>query len=76
MLPKYFSSEWSFAQFRVPDVKTIVAFGSDEHSIVVVSADGAFYKAAFDPTSGGNCEMQKQEEFLKTRESARYNATN
>jgi hypothetical protein len=26
VLPKYFSSEWSFAQFRVPDEKTICAF--------------------------------------------------
>lgn len=34
VLPKYFSSEWSFAQFRVPDVRTIVAFGSEENSIV------------------------------------------
>jgi len=45
LLPKYFSSEWSFAQFRVPDARTIVAFGSDKNSIVVVSADGSFYKA-------------------------------
>lgn len=49
ILPKYFSSEWSYAQFRVPDARTIVSFGSEKNSIVVVSADGSYYKAVFDP---------------------------
>jgi hypothetical protein len=34
VLPKYFSSEWSFAHFRVPDLHTIVAFGQDKHSVI------------------------------------------
>jgi hypothetical protein len=34
VLPKYFSSEWSFAHFRVPDLHTIVAFGQDKNSII------------------------------------------
>lgn len=65
VLPRYFSSEWSFAQFRVPDVRTIVAFGADETSIVVVSSDGTFYKATFDPKNGGDCHKVKDERFLK-----------
>lgn len=37
LLPKYFSSEWSFAQFRVPDVRSIVAFGYlDENACIFV----------------------------------------
>jgi WD40 repeat protein len=32
-LPKYFKSEWSFAQFRIPDLKSICAFGPN-NSIV------------------------------------------
>jgi len=27
ILPKYFSSEWSFAQFRIPDLRAICTFG-------------------------------------------------
>jgi len=60
LLPKYFSSEWSFAQFRVPDVRTIVAFGGEKNSIVVASADGTFYKALFDPDKPGQECIQDQ----------------
>jgi len=72
LLPKYFSSEWSFAQFRVPDghnTRTIVAFGQDAHSIVVVAADGTFYKALFDPEkSGGECVQESFAKFIKSPE--------
>jgi len=70
VLPKYFSSEWSIAQFRVPDVRTIVAFTCDETSIIVVSADGTFYKASFDSHNGGDCIKQVEESFLKPRDDA------
>ena len=60
LLPKYFSSEWSFAQFRVPDVRTIVAFGGEKNSIVVASAAGLFYKALFDPERPGHEAIQDQ----------------
>eukprot|EP00455_Lapot_gusevi_P011198 TRINITY_DN15157_c0_g2_i1.p1 TRINITY_DN15157_c0_g2~~TRINITY_DN15157_c0_g2_i1.p1 ORF type:complete len:366 (+),score=53.44 TRINITY_DN15157_c0_g2_i1:94-1191(+) len=64
-LPKYFSSEWSFAQFRVPDVRSIVAFGSDKNSIVVVTSDGSFYKAIFDPETGGEMQQVAYAKFIK-----------
>lgn len=34
ILPKYFTSEWSYAQFRVPDTKSICAFGHEPNSIL------------------------------------------
>lgn len=48
IMPRYFSSEWSFAQFRIPEGKSICAFGSEPNTIVVVSADGSFFKANFE----------------------------
>ena len=50
VLPSYFSSEWSFARFRVPDSRNIAAFSPHHpHSIIIVCADGSYYKARFDP---------------------------
>lgn len=65
LLPKYFSSEWSFAQYRVPDTRAIVAFGTEKNSIIVVSADGTFYKALFDPERGGECVQESYAKFIK-----------
>ena len=65
VLPKYFSSEWSFAQFRVPDdMRTICAFGADRNSLIVVSASGAFYKCYFDPR-GGDCRQETYARFIE-----------
>lgn len=34
ILPKYFTSEWSFAQFRVPDTRSMVAFGQEPNTVI------------------------------------------
>jgi WD40 repeat protein len=51
----YFASQWSFVQFRSPSSRTIVAFGQDtpqgHHTLIVVAADGSFYKVSFDPAT-------------------------
>ncbi|MCO5586332.1 hypothetical protein L7F22_040271 [Adiantum nelumboides] len=60
VLPKYFSSEWSFAQFHLPeDVRTLVAFGTVTNTLTIVGLDGSFYRCTFDPINGG--EMQQHE---------------
>jgi hypothetical protein len=44
-LPKYFSSEWSLAQFKLPEcTRSLVAFGPEPHTLVVVSVEGTYYK--------------------------------
>jgi len=65
MLPKYFSSEWSFAQYHVSDSRTIVAFGQDPNSLIIVSAEGSFYRVLFDPEGGGEMAQDKKQKFIK-----------
>lgn len=65
VLPKYFSSEWSFCQFRLPEeVKSVVAFGSEEHTIMIVSSNGSFYRCLFDPVQGGQMIEQEHANFM------------
>lgn len=66
LLPKYFSSEWSFAQFKTPEVRTYCAFGAAErNSLIVVSQDGTFQKCFFDPHKGGECKRESFSRFIK-----------
>ena len=37
--PRYFGSEWSYAQIRGLEARTVVAFGAREHTITCVGAD-------------------------------------
>jgi hypothetical protein len=58
ILPVYFSSTWSCAQFTVPEQKFICGFGAPEpksdntksnaHSINVLCSNGKYYKYLFD----------------------------
>lgn len=63
LLPSYFQSQWSFAQFRVPDYRSICAFGADPFTVVCLCADGSYYKAKFDPILGGEMRRVKYEKF-------------
>lgn len=63
VLPAYFSSEWSLAQFRVHDYRYIAAFGADPHVVIVVCANGSYYKARFDPAKGGEMVREEYEQF-------------
>lgn len=69
LLPKYFSSEWSFARFSLPsERRCLAAFVPSSHnpapeaegleSLLVVCADGAVYKVAIDPVNGGEGTVQ------------------
>ncbi|KAJ2453223.1 Phosphatidylinositol 3,5-bisphosphate-binding protein [Coemansia sp. RSA 2336] len=53
LLPKYFSSEWSFAHFRVAnEVRCICGFGNERNSVIVLCADGTAQKYSFDSFRG------------------------
>lgn len=69
ILPKYFSSEWSFAQFRLPEVtRYITAFG-DQATVMMIGLDGSFYRCSFDPVNGGEMVLDEYFRFLKPRKS-------
>ncbi|KAK6145722.1 hypothetical protein DH2020_022542 [Rehmannia glutinosa] len=40
VLPKYFSSEWSFAQFHLPDYTHFIAAFGSQNTVVIVGTDG------------------------------------
>ncbi|KAL6968474.1 Autophagy-related protein 18a [Sarracenia purpurea var. burkii] len=70
VLPKYFSSEWSVAQFRLPEgSQYIVAFGHQKNTVVILGLDGSFYRCQFDPVSGGEMTQLEYHNFLKPEEA-------
>jgi WD40 repeat protein len=59
----FFNSEWSFAQVRITDHRSICCFGS-ENSIIIVSTNGKYYKAQIDVEKGGDCKIVEEEQLL------------
>lgn len=54
VLPSYFDSEWSFAQFRIVDSHAVCAI--KDNKIISISNDGNYYLAEIDPKAGGECK--------------------
>ena len=60
---RYFGSEWSFTKFKLNGVKSLVIFGPD-NSIIVVTYDGKYYQASFDPFNDvEDCYKIQEEKF-------------
>ncbi|KAK3041479.1 hypothetical protein RJ639_000456, partial [Escallonia herrerae] len=69
VLPKYFSSEWSVAQFRLLESSQyIVAFGQQKNTVAVLGLDGSFYRCKFDPATGGEMTQLEYHNFLYPEE--------
>ena len=63
LLPKYFDSEWSFAQFRVQDSKALCAFSDEGDTLIVVTTDGNYYLAEI-PKKGGDCVKKEMKSLV------------
>ncbi|KAL2945444.1 Autophagy-related protein 18a [Bienertia sinuspersici] len=69
VLPRYFNSEWSVAQFRlVEGNQYFVAFGHQKNTVVILGMDGSFYRCKFDPAKGGDMIQLEYNNFLKPEE--------
>ena len=50
----YLETERSFARFRIQEQYSLLGFGS-YNTIEVITMEGKYYKAAYDPKKGGEC---------------------
>lgn len=66
-LPNYFHSEWSLAQFRLPeDSWSSVAFAnSSANTFFILNQKGSFYRVEFDPLKGGPCTQKTYQNILE-----------
>ncbi|KAK1319487.1 Autophagy-related protein 18a [Acorus calamus] len=70
VLPKYFHSEWSVAQFHLHEgSQYVVAFGHQKNTIVILGMDGSFYRCQYDPANGGEMTQLECHNFLKLEEA-------
>ena len=60
---EFFNSEWSFAQVRITDTRSICCFGAD-NTIIIVSTEGKYYKAQIDLEKGGDCKIIQEEQLI------------
>lgn len=63
VLPKYFDSEWSFAQFRIIDSSAICAI--KDNKVIAISKEGNYYLAEIDPKAGGECKKVQQRGLIQ-----------
>ena len=61
---EFFNSEWSFAQVRIKEQKSICTLGSD-NTIIIVCNNGKYYKAKIPMDKGGDCEIIKEENIFE-----------
>jgi hypothetical protein len=65
LLPKYFKSEWSYAQLRIGDgeARSLCAFGDEGTTLVSVSTDGQYILAEI-PKNGGDCTIKEKKNLF------------
>ena len=59
----YLDSERSFAKFKIQEENSLIGFGND-NTFVVITMNGKYYKAAYDPKRGGECFKIEEKNIL------------
>lgn len=68
-IPKYVESEWSFAQIRGLEARSICAFAqSDPNMLIVVSANGSYLMSSF--AEPGECERIAHARFMRSMDES------
>ena len=62
VLPTYFDSEWSFAQFRIVDQHSVCCI-KDKY-VIAITKDGNYYLAEIDVKNGGECKKIQQRALI------------
>ena len=62
----YLKSEWSFAQLRIIQNKSIATFGKN-NEIYVLTYDGVYYKAIFDIKNGEDCQKIEEKDIFNLK---------
>ena len=60
----YIDTERSFARLRIQEEKSLIGFGND-NCFYVISKGGKYYKAAYNPKTGGDC-VKFEEKYILT----------
>ena len=61
---EFFNSEWSFAQLRITDHRSIFCF-EPNNIMIAVSTEGKYYKAEIDLEKGGDCKIIEERQLLE-----------
>ena len=61
-LPTYFSSEWSFVQYRTKHTKIFVSFGKQNNKLLLITDDGFFYKISIE-FENNICKCVEEEQY-------------
>lgn len=63
LLPKYFKSEWSYAQMRIGEGRALCAFSEEGNTLIAVTTDGQYCLAEI-PKNGGECILKEKKSLL------------
>lgn len=58
-------SERSFSKFKIKENNSIIGF-CENNTIIVVTSEGRYYKAKFDPVKGGKCCLLEESDIIQS----------